>query len=82
MRALVKRVIGGHWIWSPRMLRLAQENKIEAYCLPSGAITNLFREIGARATRACSHMSVLEPLSIRDLAAAAATTSRRKTSSN
>jgi len=45
---MVKRVIGGHWIWSPRMLRLSQENKIEAYCLPSGAITNLFREIGAK----------------------------------
>jgi propionate CoA-transferase len=44
---MVKRVIGGHWIWSPRMLRLAQQNKLEAYCLPSGAITNLFREIGA-----------------------------------
>jgi propionate CoA-transferase len=45
---MVKRVIGGHWIWSPRMLRLAQQNKIEAYCLPSGAITNLFREICAK----------------------------------
>lgn len=44
---MVKRVIGGHWIWSPAMLKLAQENRIEAYCLPSGVITHLFREIGA-----------------------------------
>src|SRR3954471_20398138 len=44
---MVKRVIGGHWIWSPRMLRLAQQNKIEAYCLPSGALVHLLREIGA-----------------------------------
>ncbi len=44
---MVKRVIGGHWIWSPRMLKLAQENRIEAYCLPSGALTHLLREIGA-----------------------------------
>ncbi|WP_018387570.1 acyl CoA:acetate/3-ketoacid CoA transferase [Ancylobacter sp. FA202] len=44
---MVKRVIGGHWVWSPTMLRMAQENKIEAYCLPGGAIMHLFREIGA-----------------------------------
>lgn len=44
---MVRRVIGGHWVWSPTMLRMAQENKIEAYCLPGGAIMHLFREIGA-----------------------------------
>jgi len=44
---MVKRVIGGHWIWSPRMLKMARENRIEAYCLPSGVLTHLFREIGA-----------------------------------
>lgn len=44
---MVKRVIGGHWLWSPRMLALAQHNKLEAYCMPSGALTHLLREIGA-----------------------------------
>ena len=44
---MVKRVIGGHWIWSPRMLTLAQQNKLEAYCMPSGALVHLLREIGA-----------------------------------
>jgi len=44
---MVRRVVGGHWIWSPRMMQMAQENKIEAYCFPSGAITHLLREIGA-----------------------------------
>ena len=55
---MVKRVIGGHWIWSPRMLRLSQENKIEAYCLPSGAITNLFREIGAKRPGFFTHVGL------------------------
>jgi len=44
---MVKRVIGGHWTWSPRMLEMAHDNKIEAYCLPGGAIVNLLRETGA-----------------------------------
>jgi acyl CoA:acetate/3-ketoacid CoA transferase len=55
---MVGRVIGGHWIWSPRMLRLAQQNKIEAYCLPSGAITNLFREIGAKRPGLFTHVGL------------------------
>src|SRR4051794_20870032 len=55
---MVKRVIGGHWIWSPRMLRLAQQNKIEAYCLPSGAITSLFREIGSKRPGLFTHVGL------------------------
>lgn len=44
---MTRRVIGGHWTWSPRMLDMARDGEIEAYCLPSGAIVNLLREIGA-----------------------------------
>ena len=44
---LVKRVIGGHWVWSPTMQRLAQEEKIEAYILPGGVSSQLMREIAA-----------------------------------
>jgi propionate CoA-transferase len=43
---LVKRVIGGHWVWSPRMQQLAKDEKIEAYVLPSGCAMQLYREIG------------------------------------
>lgn len=46
-KGMVRKVIGGHWIWSPAMLEMAQNNEIEAYCLPSGALTHLLREIGA-----------------------------------
>ncbi len=44
---MVKRVIGGHWVWSPRMQELARQNKIEAYVLPGGVAMQLLREIGA-----------------------------------
>ncbi len=44
---LVKRVIGGHWVWSPAMQKLAEEEKIEAYILPGGVSSQLMREIGA-----------------------------------
>ncbi|MDQ0134921.1 acyl CoA:acetate/3-ketoacid CoA transferase [Neorhizobium galegae] len=43
---LVKRVIGGHWVWSPKMQEMARDEKIEAYVLPSGCVMQLYREIG------------------------------------
>ena len=33
---MVKRVIGGHWVWSPRMQEMARTGQIEAYVMPSG----------------------------------------------
>jgi acyl CoA:acetate/3-ketoacid CoA transferase len=44
---LVRKVIGGHWVWSPRMQQLVVSEKIEAYILPGGVSSQLFREIGA-----------------------------------
>ncbi|MFA6506802.1 MAG: CoA-transferase [Treponemataceae bacterium] len=45
---LVKRDVAGHLGMAPKMGKLIQENKVEAYNFPQGVLAHMFRAVAAR----------------------------------
>jgi propionate CoA-transferase len=55
---MVRRVVGAHWGWSPRLQEMARQEQIEAYCLPQGVMSHLLRVIAAGGPGVISHIGL------------------------
>src|SRR5688500_3374470 len=55
---LVRRAVGGHWSLVPKLGKMASDGLIEAWNLPLGCVSQLFREIAGRRPGLCSRVGL------------------------
>lgn len=55
---MLKRVIGGHYNMVPKLVELIKDNKVEAYNLPQGTLSHLYRDIAGHRIGTLTHVGM------------------------